>query len=123
MLLPLAGGSGTVVKFGEFIMILELHRQLRTLSARRLHRYQHGAARRERRRLLQQARHVRAVDQGGQGGDQMDPAVMPFLRRQRRSPSASRTRLQSRQLPAHAGNAGADQDPMGKWIATSALAE
>jgi transposase len=27
MLLPLAGGSGTVVKFGEFIMILELHRQ------------------------------------------------------------------------------------------------
>jgi transposase len=27
MLLPLAGGSGTVVTFGEFIMILELHRQ------------------------------------------------------------------------------------------------
>src|ERR1700752_3341279 len=27
MLLPLAGGRGTVVKFGEFIMILELHRQ------------------------------------------------------------------------------------------------
>jgi transposase len=27
MLLPLAGGSGTVIKFGEFIMILELHRQ------------------------------------------------------------------------------------------------
>jgi hypothetical protein len=26
MLLPLAGGSGTVIKFGEFIMILELHR-------------------------------------------------------------------------------------------------
>jgi hypothetical protein len=24
---PLAGGSGTVVTFGEFIMILELHRQ------------------------------------------------------------------------------------------------
>jgi hypothetical protein len=81
----------------------------RTLSARRLHRYQHSAARRERRRLLQQARHVRAVDQGGQGGDQMDPAVMPFLRRQRGSPSASRARLQSRQLPAHAGDAGADQ--------------
>jgi hypothetical protein len=27
VLLPLAGGSGTAVKFGEFIMILELHRQ------------------------------------------------------------------------------------------------
>ena len=27
MLLPLAGGRGTVVKFGEFVMILELHRQ------------------------------------------------------------------------------------------------
>jgi len=27
MLLPLAGGSSTVVKFGEFVMILELHRQ------------------------------------------------------------------------------------------------
>jgi hypothetical protein len=34
---------------------------------------------------------------------------MPFLRRQRGSPSASRARLQSRQLPAHAGDAGADQ--------------
>jgi hypothetical protein len=27
MLLPVAGGRSTVVKFGEFIMILELHRQ------------------------------------------------------------------------------------------------
>ena len=44
-----------------------------------------------------------------QEGDQMDPAVMPFLRCQRGSPSASRARLQSRQLPAHAGDAGADQ--------------
>jgi hypothetical protein len=34
---------------------------------------------------------------------------MPFLRRQRGSPSASRARLQSRRLPAHAGDAGADQ--------------
>ena len=81
----------------------------RALSARRLHRHQHGAARRECRRLLQQARHVRAMDQGGQGRDQMDAAFLPLLRRQRRSPSASRARLQSRQLPAHAGDAGADQ--------------
>jgi hypothetical protein len=27
MLLPLPAGRGTVVKFGEFLMILELHRQ------------------------------------------------------------------------------------------------
>jgi hypothetical protein len=27
MLLPVAGGRSTVVKFGEFIMILDLHRQ------------------------------------------------------------------------------------------------
>jgi transposase len=33
MLLPLAGGRGTVVKFGEFIMILELHRQSLTIAA------------------------------------------------------------------------------------------
>src|SRR5215471_11164183 len=34
MLLPLAGGRGTVVKFGEFIMILELHRQGLKVAAR-----------------------------------------------------------------------------------------
>ena len=33
MLVPLAGGIGTVVKLGEFIMILELHRQGLTVSA------------------------------------------------------------------------------------------
>jgi transposase len=33
MLLPLAGGSGTVVKLGELMMILELHRQGLTVSA------------------------------------------------------------------------------------------
>ena len=36
----------------------------RTLSARRLHRHQHGAAARECRRLLQQARHVRTNGYG-----------------------------------------------------------
>ena len=65
--------------------------------------------RRECRRLLQQARDVRAMDQGRQGRDQMDAAVMPVVRRQRRAPSASCARLQPRQLPAHAGHAGADQ--------------
>src|SRR4051812_50204240 len=33
MLLPVAGGSGTVVNLGELMMILELHRQGLTVSA------------------------------------------------------------------------------------------
>jgi transposase len=33
MLLPLAGGSGSVIKLGELVMILELHRQGLTVSA------------------------------------------------------------------------------------------
>ena len=44
----------------------------RIVPARRLYRHQYGEARRKRRRLLQQARYVRTMDQGGQGGDQMD---------------------------------------------------
>lgn len=39
----------------------------RTRSAHLIYRHQHGARRRECRWLLQQARHVRAVHQGGQG--------------------------------------------------------
>src|SRR5215510_7692168 len=33
MLLPLAGGSGTVIKLGELVMILDLHRQGLSVSA------------------------------------------------------------------------------------------
>jgi hypothetical protein len=63
------------------------------------------------RRLLQQARHVRAsMDQGRQGSDPLDAVVMPDVRRQRRAAPASCTRLQSWQLPAHAGDARADQE-------------
>src|SRR5271168_4153470 len=40
----------------------------------------------------------------GKGRDQVDPAVMPHLRRQRRPPSTSCTRLQSGQLHADAGD-------------------
>jgi hypothetical protein len=43
--------------------------------------------------------------------------------RPRRAAPTSCVRLQPRQFPAHAGEARADQDPMGKWIATGALAE
>ena len=81
----------------------------RALSARRLHRHQPGAPGRARRRLLQSARHLRAVDQGRQERDQVDAAVMLLLRRQRRPASASCAGLQSRQLHADAGDAGDGQ--------------
>jgi hypothetical protein len=59
--------------------------------------------------LLQRARHLRAVDQGSQGHDQMDAAVMSVIRRQRGSSPASCARLQPRQFPADVGDARADQ--------------
>ena len=57
----------------------------------------------------QHSRHVRAMDQGRQRCDQVDAAVMPDVRRQRGPAPASCARLQSRQLPAHAGDTRADQ--------------
>jgi Transposase DDE domain group 1 len=60
----------------------------RAVPARRLHRDQPGAICRAGRHLLQPARHGRAVDQGGQGRDQVDAALVPSLRRQCRPPSA-----------------------------------
>jgi hypothetical protein len=56
----------------------------RALPARRLHHHQPGAASRADRRLLQPARYGGELDQRRQGCDQMDAAVMPNLRRQRR---------------------------------------
>src|SRR5215469_6431649 len=50
------------------------------------------------------ARHGGAMDQRGQGRDQMDAAVMPFLRGQCRPPSASCACLQPRQFHANAGD-------------------
>jgi hypothetical protein len=58
-----------------------------------------------RRRLLQPARHGRAMDQGRKGRGQMDPAVMPILCCQRCPPSAPRPRLQPGQFHADAGDA------------------
>ena len=49
------------------------------------------------------------MDQGRQRGDQMDAAIMSLVHRERRPSPASRSRLQSRQLPAHFGDAGADK--------------
>ncbi len=59
------------------------------------------------------------MNQRGQRRDPMDAAFLPIIRRQRRPPSASCARLQSRQFPSHAGDAGADQglvadEPQGK---------
>src|SRR5262249_3982754 len=49
------------------------------------------------------------MDQGGQRRDQVDATVVPNVRRQRGTAPASCARLQPRQFPAHAGDAGADQ--------------
>jgi hypothetical protein len=52
---------------------------------------------------------VRAMDQRGQGCDQMDAAVVQDVRGQRRAAPASCAGLQSRQFLAYAGDAGAYQ--------------
>jgi hypothetical protein len=49
------------------------------------------------------------MDQGGQRRDQGDATVVPNVRRQRGAAPASCPRLQPRQFPAQAGDAGADQ--------------
>src|SRR5262249_46950116 len=61
----------------------------RTLSPRRLHRDEHEPPARARRCFLQQARDVRAKDQGGQRRDQVDATVVPNVRRQCGAASAS----------------------------------
>jgi hypothetical protein len=82
----------------------------RTLSPRRLHRDNMSCPPgRARRCFLQQARDVRAMDQGGQRRDQVDATVVPNVRRQRGAAPASCARLQPRQLSPHAGDAGADE--------------
>jgi hypothetical protein len=69
----------------------------RALPARRLRRHQHGPARRECRRFLQQARHLRTMDQRGQGCDQMDALSC-------RSFAANTVRLQLHALAYNLGN-------------------
>jgi len=86
-------------------VVAKVEWHLGELYPRRLHRDQPAAVGRARRRLLQPARYGGAMDQGRQGRDQVDAAVMPALRRQRRAPSAPRAGLQSRQLHADAGDA------------------
>jgi hypothetical protein len=52
---------------------------------------------------------MRAMDQGRQGRAQVDAAVVPDVRGQRGAAPASCACLQSRQFPAHVGDARADQ--------------
>ena len=78
----------------------------RALSPGWLHRDEHEPPGRARRYFLQQARDVRAMDQGRQRRDQVDAAIVPDLCRKRGAASASCARLQPRQFPAHAGDAG-----------------
>jgi hypothetical protein len=52
---------------------------------------------------------MRALEQRGQGRDQMDAAFLSVHRRQRVSPPASRAPLQPLQRPAHGDESGANQ--------------
>src|SRR5262245_43518702 len=81
----------------------------RTLSPPRLHRDEHEPPGRARRCFLQQARDVRAMDQGGQRRDQVDATVVPNVRRQRGAAPASCAPIVHRQCRTHAGDAGGDQ--------------
>src|SRR5262249_8826722 len=56
-------------------VIAKVEASRRTLSPRRLHRDEHEPPGRARRCFLQQARDVRAIDQGGKRRDQVDATV------------------------------------------------
>ena len=66
----------------------------RALSPRRLQRHQPVETACEHCHLLQQAQHLRAVDQARQGCYPLDAAVMPVVLSQRGTASASRSRPQ-----------------------------
>src|ERR1700686_2826372 len=78
----------------------------RTLSAW-LYSHQHEPPGRARRCFLQQARNMRAMDQGRQAIKWTRLSCRTFA--QRCSTSTSRPRLQPRHFPAHVGDARADQ--------------
>src|SRR5436190_9626501 len=77
------------------------------LSPHRLHRDEHEPPGRARRCFLQQARDVRAMDQGGKGAIKWTRLSCRTFAAN--AAPASCARLQPRQFPAHAGDAGADQ--------------
>src|SRR3977135_3970700 len=86
----------------------------RTLSAWLLGMTHHDQPGRTRRCFLQQARNMRAMDQGRQGRDQMDAAVMPL--------AAKAVRLQLHALAYNLGNflrTLATPAPIEDWSMTS----
>ena len=78
-----------------------------TLSSCRLHRDQPNPTGQARGRLLQSARHGGAAHQGRQERDCVDPTVVQEVPQLRGSTSPSCAGLQSHQLNAHPGSAGA----------------
>ena len=99
---PDAAGSWTKPRR----MIARLDGILESLSPRRVHRDEHESPGRA--RLLQQARHLRVMDQEGKGAIKWTRlSCRTFLA------NAMRLRLhalaKSRQFPAHVADAGADQ--------------
>src|SRR4029077_2821527 len=87
----------------------------RALSARRLHRDEHEPIGRAGGRLLQQARHVRAMDQGGKG-------AIKWTRLSCRTFAANAVRLQLHALAYNLGNflrTLATPEPINDWSLTS----
>lgn len=77
----------------------------RAVPTRGLHRDQPAPGRRGRGPLLQRTRDRRAVDQGGQERGEVDPALLPRLRRQPCPAATLRPGVQPRELPSSAGAA------------------
>jgi hypothetical protein len=71
----------------------------------KIQRNQPGSSGGARRRLLQPPRHLRAVHQRGQGRDQVDPPVVPILRRECGPPPVACAGVQPWQFHADAGHA------------------
>src|SRR5262245_54878480 len=86
---------------------VEWHRP--AVPPRLLHRDEPPSAGQEGGRLLQPARHGRAVDQGGEERGEVDAALVHDVPRERRPPAAPRASVQPRQLPPHAGAADGDR--------------
>ena len=74
----------------------------RAVPARRLHRDESPAPQSRRRAVLQQARHGRAMDQGGQAGGALDATVVSSVPGERGPAAAERARVQPRESVAAA---------------------
>src|SRR5262245_33835329 len=112
--MPTSAMAGTWTKPRRVIAKVRVASR-RTLSPRRLHRDEHEPPGRARRCFLQQARDVRAMDQGGQRRDQVDATIVPNVRR-------PAVRLQLHALAYNLGNflrTLATPEPIKDWSPTS----